>query len=86
MIPTILGLTRTQSSSSQTAVIVAQAKAASRQDHTDEAAMTAGLCVLRIKEMIRVVRADCATSEPIRNLSDQHEHTMDANTASARWE
>ena len=66
--------------------LIAQAKAASRQDHTDEAAMTAGLCVLRIKEMIRVVRADCATSEPIRNLSDQHEHTMDANTASARWE
>ena len=52
----------------------------------NEAAMTAGLYVLRIKEMIRVVRADCATSEPIRNLSDQHEHTMDANTASARWE
>ena len=55
----------------------------------NEAAMTAGLYVLRIKEMIRVVRADCATSESIRNLSlsDQHEHTTDANTASARlWE
>ena len=48
--------------------------------------MTAGLCVLRIKEMIRVVRVYCATSEPIRNLSDQYEHTTDANTANERWD
>ena len=86
MIPTILALTRTQSSSSDCSHSSSGEGGENRQDHTDEAAMTAGLCVLRIKEMIRVVRADCATSEPIRNLSDQHEHTMDANTASARWE